>query len=70
VIADSVEPIHGVTTETLVPEISNAVPHLRIKWDPADLKITAAEATKRLRDGDPSIELRQGGEHDALEVAV
>ena len=70
VIADSVGPIRGVKTETFVPQISNAVPHLRIRWDAGDVKITAAEATRRLRDGDPSIELRPGGEHDALEVAV
>jgi hypothetical protein len=70
VVADSVGPIHGVKTETFVPEISNAVPHLRITWDPASVKITAAEATKRLREGDPAIELRPGGAKDALEVAV
>jgi hypothetical protein len=33
------------------------------------LKITADEAVKRLRDGDPSIELRPGAT-DGLEVAV
>jgi hypothetical protein len=42
----------------------------RIKWDAANLKITAAEATRRLREGDPAIELRPGGQPDALEVAV
>ena len=33
------------------------------------MKITAREAVKRLREGDPSIELRPGAK-DALEVAV
>src|SRR5260370_841285 len=70
VVADSVGPIHGVKTETFVPEIANAVPHLRITWDPGAVKITAKEAVKRLREGDPSIELRPGGAPDALEVAV
>jgi len=70
VVADSVGPIPGVKTETFVPEISNAVPHLRITWDAGSVKITAAEAVKRLREGDPSIELRPGGAKDALEVAV
>jgi len=69
VIADSVGPISGVKTETFVPEIANAVPHLRITWDPGTVKITAKEAVKRLREGEPSIELRPGA-HDALEVAV
>ena len=46
------------------------MPHLRITWEPGTVKITAHEAVKRLREGDPSIELRPGGAHDALEVAV
>jgi hypothetical protein len=70
VVADLVGPIRGVKTETFVPEIANAVPHLRIKWDAGEVKITPAEAVKRLRDGDPAIELRPGGDPDALEVAV
>jgi len=69
VIADSVGPVHGVKTESFVPEIANAVPHLRITWDPGAVTITAAEAVKRLREGEPSIELRPGAK-DGLEVAV
>jgi uncharacterized pyridoxal phosphate-dependent enzyme len=69
VVADSVGPVHGVKTEAFIPEIANAVPHLRITWDPSAVKITADEAVKRLRDGDPSIELRPGAK-DGLEVAV
>jgi D-glucosaminate-6-phosphate ammonia-lyase len=69
VIADSVGPIQGVKTEQFVPEIANAVPHLRITWAPESVKITAKEAVKRLREGDPSIELRPGAK-EGLEVAV
>jgi len=68
-IADTVAPVSGIKTEQFVPEIANAVPHLRITWDEAALKITAAEATKRLREGEPSIELRPGA-RQCLEVAV
>ena len=39
------------------------------EWDAGAVKITPAEAIKRLREGDPSIELRPGAK-DALEVAV
>src|SRR5229473_248370 len=46
VVADSVGPIHGIKTETFVPEISNAVPHLRITWDPGAVKCTPREAVK------------------------
>jgi L-seryl-tRNA(Ser) seleniumtransferase len=68
-VADSVGPISSVQTERFVPEIANAVPHLRITWDESQLKITAAEATKKLLDGNPSIELRPGALH-GIEVAV
>src|ERR1051325_11726614 len=70
VIADSVGPVSSVKTETFVPEIANAVPHLRIAWDEAALKITSKEATKKLLEGEPSIELRPGAKEGSIEVAV
>jgi L-seryl-tRNA(Ser) seleniumtransferase len=68
-IADLVGPVNSVKAEPFVPEISNSVPHLRITWDESQLKITAAEATKKLLDGNPSIELRPGAPK-GIEVAV
>ena len=44
VVADSVGPIPGVKTETFIPEIANAVPHLRITWDPGAVKLADASA--------------------------
>jgi L-seryl-tRNA(Ser) seleniumtransferase len=70
VIADSVGPISSVKTETFVPEIANAVPHLRISWDESALKVTSKEATRKLLDGDPAIELRPGAKHGTIEIAV
>jgi uncharacterized pyridoxal phosphate-dependent enzyme len=68
-IADSVGPINSVKAEPFVPEISNSVPHLRITWDEIQIKITAAEVTKKLLEGNPSIELRPGAVR-GIEVAV
>jgi L-seryl-tRNA(Ser) seleniumtransferase len=68
-VADSVGPINGIKTESFVPEISNAVPHLRITWDQSQIKIAADEVVKKLRDGNPSIELRPGAK-EGIEVAV
>ncbi|MBM3776572.1 MAG: aminotransferase class V-fold PLP-dependent enzyme [Acidobacteria bacterium] len=68
-VADSVAGLSTVKTETFVPQISNAVPHLRITWDESALKITGAEAAKRLLEGEPSIELRPGAKQ-GIEVAV
>jgi L-seryl-tRNA(Ser) seleniumtransferase len=68
-VADSVASVPGVKTESFVPEIANAAPHLRIRWEGGVARITPAEAVKRLREGEPSIELRPGA-RDCLEVAV
>ena len=67
IIADTAAGLPGVQTETFVPEISNSVPHLRIKWD--ESKISAKDVTQRLREGDPAIELRPGAKN-CIEVAV
>jgi L-seryl-tRNA(Ser) seleniumtransferase len=69
-IADSVGPISGVKTETFVPEIANAVPHLRILWDESALKITSKEVTQKLLEGEPAIELRPGAKAGTIEIAV
>lgn len=69
IVADSVASLPSVKTETFVPEIANAVPHLRITWDETKLKISPRGATERLRDGEPGIELRPGA-RECLEVAV
>jgi len=58
-----------VTTEVWVPEIANHVPHLRIRWDTQRVKIGVAEVVKRLREGEPSIEVVPGS-RDALVVGV
>jgi L-seryl-tRNA(Ser) seleniumtransferase len=68
-IAAAVAGIKAVKTETFIPEIANAVPHLRIVWDEAALGMTSAEASKKMREGEPSIELRPGA-REGLEVAV
>jgi len=68
-IADYAASVPGVTTEVWVPEIANHVPHLRIRWDTQRVKIGVAEVVKRLREGEPSIEVVPGS-RDALVVGV
>jgi L-seryl-tRNA(Ser) seleniumtransferase len=55
-IAHSVHDLPGVETEVFVPEIANHVPHLKIRWDAAKIKIAPPDVMKRLREGQPSIE--------------
>jgi L-seryl-tRNA(Ser) seleniumtransferase len=69
VIADLVTAVKGVRAEKFVPAIANHSPHLRISWDAAVCPLTPAEAVKRLRDGEPRIEVRPEMK-DGLEVAV
>ena len=68
-IAATVADVEGVSTETFVPEIANAAPHLRINWDAAARGLTPAQASDAMRDGNPSIEVRPGAT-EALEIAV
>jgi hypothetical protein len=58
-----------VTTEVFVPEITYCAPHLRIRWDQSAVKIAPREAIRRLRDGNPSIELRSSPDN-CIEVGV
>jgi L-seryl-tRNA(Ser) seleniumtransferase len=68
-IAKAAKSVDSVTTEMFVPELANAVPHLRINWDHAKLGMTPREAVKKLREGEPSIEVRPGS-NEVLEIAV
>jgi L-seryl-tRNA(Ser) seleniumtransferase len=46
-----------VQTEVYVPEIANAIPHLRIRWDYDRRKLTPTELAEKLRNSEPSIEV-------------
>ncbi len=63
VIADHLAGIVGVKAETFVPEIANAVPHLRVAL-PA-----AARVVAELRSGEPRIEIR-ASTAEGIEVGV
>jgi uncharacterized pyridoxal phosphate-dependent enzyme len=56
VIADAVNNVKGAKAEIYVPPIANVTPTLRIKWDPALIKLSSRDMTMNLRNGSPSIE--------------
>jgi uncharacterized pyridoxal phosphate-dependent enzyme len=56
-IAHRAETIPGVKAEMFTPEISGHQPHLRLKWDESKVRITREEAVRKLREGEPSIEV-------------
>jgi L-seryl-tRNA(Ser) seleniumtransferase len=68
-VGDLVGSVKTIKTEVFVPEIANAIPHLRITWDFAALGITPRDVVKQLREGEPRIEVRPGA-RDSIEVAV
>jgi len=68
-IAAAAAPVKAARSEVFVPEIANAVPHLRVIWDAAALGLSPADAVKRLRDGEPRIEVKAVIEN-GLEIAV
>ena len=69
VIADLAGAVKGVRTSLFVPPIANHVPHLKIAWDFAARGLNPQDVAKKLREGEPRIEVRDDPT-DALEVAV
>ena len=66
-VAAPLADLKGLKVSTFVPEIANAVPHVRITWDYSKLK--AGDVVRRLRDGDPRIETRPEAT-EGIEIAV
>jgi len=56
-IAAALASIPGVQAESFVPEIANHVPHLSLEWDYQRIPITTAEASGRLKQSHPPIEV-------------
>ena len=57
VITDSLAKVSAVKPEVYVPPIANHVPTIRLTWEKATLKLTADDIRKKLREGEPSIEI-------------
>jgi L-seryl-tRNA(Ser) seleniumtransferase len=63
-IVDALKEFKDVRTEIHVPEIANAVPHLRVRWDYSARGLTVAQMVQKLRDGQPSIEVSPGSSRE------
>jgi uncharacterized pyridoxal phosphate-dependent enzyme len=59
-IRNAAESVKGVNVTTVIPELGNHTPTLRIGWDPALIKISVKELQENLRMGNPSIEVVTG----------
>lgn len=69
VVRGSVSSIKGVESEMFVPEIHYRVPHVRIRWNQTSAGLSVAEVIRRLREGEPSIEVRPNTS-EGLELGV
>jgi L-seryl-tRNA(Ser) seleniumtransferase len=63
-IADALKTFPDVKAEVHVPPIANAVPHLRVSWDYPARKLSVAEMVRKLREGEPSIEVSPGSRRE------
>jgi L-seryl-tRNA(Ser) seleniumtransferase len=66
-VRSSVAAVPGVKAEVFVPPVSNHVPHIRISWAGGD-EPAAAAVVKAMKDGEPSIGIRN--EKEALVIGV
>lgn len=69
-IADAAKKIKTVTSEVHVPAIANHTPHLKLRWDQSQVRISPLDVKKQLFDGEPSIEVTPSTNKDELVVTV
>jgi hypothetical protein len=57
-----VNKVSGVKAEVYIPPYpgGHPVPYLRVRWDEAAVALKYAECARRLREGEPSIEINAG----------
>jgi len=68
-IAKLVETVPGVKTEIFIPDDGNRYPTLRVSWDQTAWGFTVADCVKKLREGEPVIEVL-GVDNPSLVSAV
>ncbi len=56
-IAKLVQTVPGVTTSITIPEEGNSYPTLTVSWDEKSFGLTVAQCDRRLREGEPRIEV-------------
>ncbi|MGE3821093.1 MAG: aminotransferase class V-fold PLP-dependent enzyme [Isosphaeraceae bacterium] len=59
-ITEALSGLADVKTEVDVPRVANAVPHLRVSWDYQARGLSPAQVVRKLREGEPSIEVGPG----------
>ena len=69
-VVDAVSGLPSLTHAVDIPAIANRVPHLKLNWDPAKIKISPLDVQKKLREGEPSIEVNPATNAKDLVIGV
>jgi uncharacterized pyridoxal phosphate-dependent enzyme len=65
-ISREITKVPSVSTSFFVPDVANHVPHMSITWDVGRISLTAEQASKLLRNSNPSIVLEPGENRPGL----
>lgn len=69
-VVDAVSGLPSITHAVDIPAIANRVPHLKLNWDVAKIKISPLEVARKLREGEPSIEVNPATNAKDLVIGV
>lgn len=69
-VLDSVGSLPTMKHAVDIPPIANRVPHLKLTWDTATIKISPKEVQKKLKEGEPSIEVNPATSEKELVIGV
>src|SRR5215813_11140121 len=69
VVREAVAKVPGARGEMFVPEIHYRSPHVRVRWNPDEIRLSVADLIRQLREGDPAIEVRPNT-NEGLELSV
>jgi D-glucosaminate-6-phosphate ammonia-lyase len=69
-ITRAVRDIPSVSWTIDVPPVANHTPHLKLRWDPSQLKLTPPEVRRKLLEGEPSIEVTPSTNESELVLTV
>ena len=69
-VVDSVGSMPSMKHSVDMPAIANRVPHLKLVWDQSVIKISPREVQKKLREGEPSIEVNPATSDKELVIGV
>ena len=67
-ISGAIIKVPGVSTQFMVPDIANHVPHMNIQWDSKHIAATPAQISAALRQGKPSIVLEPAEAGEGLSM--